>query len=103
MEAIMMDKVQLLSAGLLGAGLAALSLGAYGAGMLIAQPAFAADAAQAAPLSYPPAPNLKPRLAPDPRRSQIVDSAQSTGSSSSSASASSSASSSVSVTGSKKG
>ena len=103
MEAIMMDKVQLLSAGLLGAGLAALSLGALGAGALVAQPAFAADVAQPAPITYPPAPNLEPRLAPDPRRDQIADGAQSTGSSSSSASASSSASSSVTVTGGKTG
>lgn len=75
----------------LAAALAALALGA-----LLPAPVFAADLAV-----YPPAPRLEPRLAPDPRGSQIAGSVQSTTSSSSSVSASSSASSAVSVTGAK--
>ena len=86
----MIDKIQLLSAGLAAFGL--------GAGALIPSPAFAIDSTPPGHFSYPPAPRLEPRLAPDPRKNQIVDSVQSTNSSSSA-----SASSSVSVTGGKPG
>lgn len=93
----MTDKFQLLMA-----GLAALSLGA-----LFPLPAFATDDAHPSLLTdlmRGDPPRLAPRLAPDPRRTQIAESAQSTtgSSSGSSASASSSASSSVTVTGGQK-
>jgi hypothetical protein len=102
----MTEKVQYLMAGQLLAGLAALSLGA-----LIPLPAFAADNgysplpayAMGSGTIYPRAPHLEPRLAPEPKRLQVAESAQSTNSSASaSASASSSASSSVTVSGGKK-
>lgn len=94
----MTDKFQILMA-----GLAALGLGA-----VLPAPAFAVDSVHPSllgsaigPNGYPVAPRLEPRLAPEPRRLQVADSAQSTGSASSSASAS--ASSSVTVTGGKQG
>jgi hypothetical protein len=98
MEAVMTDKLQLLTA-----GLAALSLGA-----LIPLPAFATDDAHPSLLTdlmRGDPPRLEPRLAPDPSRTQVAESVQSTtgaSSGSSSASASSSASSSVTVTGGQK-
>src|SRR5689334_7017985 len=99
MEAVMIDKVQYLMA-----GLAALSMGA-----LFPLPAFASDNgysplpayAMGSGTVYPPAPRLEPRLAPQPKRLQVADSVQSTNSSAS-ASASSSASSSVTVSGGKQ-
>ncbi len=94
----MIDKIQILMA-----GLAALGLGA-----MISAPAFATDGASPALLGvtigangYPVAPRLEPKLAPE--RLQIADSVQSTNNASSSASASASASSSVTVTGGKPG
>jgi hypothetical protein len=100
---------------LLSARLTMLGLGVLGAGALSPLPAFAGDDPPPSQLmdqqlinhmradgSYPPAPRLEPRLAPDPRRTQIADGVQST-TSSSSTSASSSASSSVTVTGGKQG
>src|SRR5688500_2558021 len=95
MEAMMTDRFQILMA-----GLAVLGLGA------LIPPVFATDGAHPALIGangYPVAPRLEPRLAPEPRHLQIVDSVQSTNSTSSSASASASASSSVSTTGGKQG
>jgi hypothetical protein len=94
MEAAMTDKIQLFMAGLTALGL----------GALMPLPSFATDDAH--PLLFTDharaeAPRLGPRLKPDPLRTQIAGSVESTGSSSS-VSASSSASSSVTVTGGQK-
>jgi len=90
----MTDKFQLFMA-----GLAALGLGA-----LMPLPAFATDNAHPSLFTdhaWAEAPRLSPKLKPDPRRTQIAGSVESTGSSSS-VSASSSASSSVSESGGQK-
>ena len=91
----MMEKMQILMA-----GVAALSLCA-----LMPLPAFATDDAHPSLLTDLmrwDLPRLEPRLAPDPQKVQIADSVQSTGSSSSSSvSASSAASSSSSSSGGK--
>lgn len=95
----MTDRFHLLVAGLTAFGLTALGLGA-----LMPLPAFATDDTHPSLLTdrmRAEAPRLAPRVKPDPRRTQLAGSVQSTGSSSS-VSASSSASSSVSVTGGQK-